>query len=103
MSDAVAATLADLYANDADDIDLFAELLVEDDVPGVVVGETLRAILADQFDRSRRGDRFFYTRELSKKELSELRATRLSDIIKRNTTIRDIQQNVFCVRGRGRN
>jgi len=100
---AVAATLARMYANDADDIDLFVGLLVEDDVPGMIVGETLRAILVDQFGRSRRGDRFFYTRDLSREELLQLKATRLSDIIKRNTTIREIQRDVFFVRGRGRN
>jgi peroxidase len=100
---AVAATLAGLYANDPDNIDLFVGLLVEDDLPGMIVGETLRAILVDQFERSRRGDRFFYTRDLSPKELLQVRATRLSDIIKRNTTIRDIQRDVFFVRGRGGN
>jgi peroxidase len=100
---AVADTLADLYANDADSIDVFVGLLVEDDAPGMIVGETLRAILVDQFERLRRGDRFFYTRDLSKRELLDLRGTRLSDIIKRNTTIREIQRDVFFVRGRGRN
>jgi peroxidase len=99
---AVAATLADLYGKRADNIDLFVGLLVEDDVPGMTVGETLRAILVDQFERSRRGDRFFYSRALPREELLQLRGTRLSDIIKRNTTIRDIQRDVFFVRGRGR-
>jgi peroxidase len=99
---ALAATLASMYGANAGDIDLFVGLLVEDDEPGRIVGETLRAILVDQFERSRTGDRFFYTRDLSKEELHQLSATRLSDIIRRNTTIRDIQRNVFFVRGRGR-
>ena len=30
-----------------DNIDLFAGLLIEDDLPGMIVGETLRAILVD--------------------------------------------------------
>ena len=96
----VAASLQALYGT-ATNIDLFAGLLAEDDLPGKIVGETLQAILADQFERSRAGDRFFYTHALSGQELARIRTTRLSDIIKRNTSIRDIQQNVFFVRARG--
>ncbi|HEX4997502.1 MAG TPA: peroxidase family protein [Terriglobia bacterium] len=99
----LAAKLARLYNNDAGDIDLFVGLLVERDMPGMIVGETLRAILMDQFERSRCGDRFFYTRYLSSEELKQVRAMRLSDIIKRNTTIANIQSDVFYVQGRGRN
>ncbi len=72
-------------------------------MPGAMVGETLRAILLDQFERSRAGDRFFYTRDLSKDELAEVGVTRLSDIIRRNTGVRNIQNDVFFVRGRGKN
>ena len=92
------AQLAKLYGS-VDNIDLFAGLLVEDDLPGMIVGETLRAILIDQFVRSRAGDRFFYTGYLSADELERVRTTRLSDIIKRNTRIRNIQDNVFFVSG----
>ena len=99
----VAASLADLYGNDVDNIDLFVGLLVEDDMAGAMVGETLRAILLDQFERSRAGDRFFYTRDLSKDELAEVSVTRLSDIIRRNTGVRNIQNDIFFVRGRGKN
>ncbi len=92
----IAAQLAKLYGS-VDNIDLFAGLLVEDHVPGMIVGETLQTILVDQFVRGRTGDRFFYTRYLSSGELDQVRATRLSDIIKRNTSIRNIQENVFFV------
>ena len=92
-----ASQLARLYGS-VDRIDLFVGLLLEDHLPGMIVGETLRAILVDQFVRSRAGDRFFYTRYLSGDDLDRVRATRLSDIIKRNTTIRDIQPDVFFVR-----
>ncbi len=98
---ALAAQLAVMYGT-VDDIDLFVGLLVEDRLPGMIVGETLRAILVDQFERSRAGDRFFYTRDLSREELARVRTTRLSDIVRRNTSIGDIQDDVFFVRGRGR-
>jgi peroxidase len=100
---ALGAKLAGLYSGDANDIDLFVGLLVEDDLPGSIVGETLRAILINQFGRLRSGDRFFYTRELSRAELLQVQATRLSDIVRRNTTIQNLQRDVFFVRGRGRN
>ena len=95
-----AQLMASLYGN-VNNIDLFAGLLLEDDMPGMIVGETLRAILVDQFVRSRAGDRFFYTRYLSGAELDQVRNTRLSDIIKRNTGVTDIQDNVFFVRSVG--
>jgi hypothetical protein len=93
-----AQIMARLYGS-VDNIDLFAGLLLEDDQPGMIVGETLRAILVDQFVRSRAGDRMFYTRFLSGAELDQVRKTRLSDVVKRNTTITGIQDNVFFVRG----
>jgi peroxidase len=99
---ALAEELADIYGA-VDNIDVFAGLLVEDRLPGMIVGETLRAILIDQFERSRAGDRFFYTRSLSGEELARVRTTRLSDIIRRNTSIRDLQNDVFFVPRRGRN
>jgi hypothetical protein len=98
---ALAMELTRLYGT-VDAMDVFPGLLAEDRLPGAIVGETLRAILADQFERSRAGDRFFYTRDLAGAELAQVRTTPLSDIIKRNTTIREIQQNVFFVPGRGR-
>ena len=94
---ALAAKLETLYG-DVDDIDVFVGLLVEDDVPGAIVGETLRAVLVDQFTRSRAGDRFWFSRALPRGDLDRVRHTRLSTVIRHNTTIRQIQPNVFFVR-----
>ena len=62
-----------------------------------MVGETFGAILADQFERCRDGDRFFY--EFDLEDLlsldSSFESTSLSDIILRNTEIKSIQSNVF--------
>jgi peroxidase len=95
---AMARTLEQLYGN-VDDIDLFVGLLCEDDMPGTMLGETLRTILVDQFHRTRSGDRYWYMRTLKGKDLAMVRHTRLSDIIRRNTSIRKIQKNVFFITG----
>jgi Animal haem peroxidase len=92
------AQLESLYAS-VDDVDLFVGLLMEDDLPGAALGETITTILADQFTRLRDGDRFFYTRHLSERDLARVRATHLSTIIERNTKVRGLHENVFFVRG----
>lgn len=43
-----------------DDIDLYVGLLMEDDISGSVMGELGMAIVEDQFERLRDGDRFYF-------------------------------------------
>ncbi|UTW54258.1 peroxidase family protein [Kordiimonas sp. SCSIO 12610] len=81
-----------------DDIDLWIGGLSEDPVRGGQLGELFNKIIADQFIRLRDGDRFWYERVFSGPELAELKRTRLSDIIKRNTEIgSELQREVFIV------
>jgi peroxidase len=93
-----AAQLQQLFGT-VDHIEPFAGLFAEDHRPGYNVGETLLAVFSDQFKRARAGDRFWYERTLRGEDLARVRHTRLSDIIKRNTTIGQIQDNVFFVPG----
>ena len=88
------ARLAALYGN-VDSIDLWVGGLAEDHVPGSSVGRTFRRIIADQFERLRDGDRFWYSRIFSGSQLQALQQTRLSEIIRRNTWITKIQDNAF--------
>lgn len=78
-----------------DAIDPWIGGLSEDHVPGSSVGPTFRRILADQFERLRDGDSNWYERQFSGTQLAAIKSTRLSDVIRRNTTITKIQDNVF--------
>ena len=89
------AQLAAAY-DSVDDVDVWIGGLCEDHRGGGMVGELFAAILRDQFDRLRHGDRYWYERAFSGRERDELRRTRLSDIIRRNTSIgNEIPRNVF--------
>ena len=95
---ALQATLQQLFGT-VDNIDPFAGLFAEDHQAGFNIGSTLKAVFTDQFRRARSGDRFWYERTFHGSDLDAIKATRLSDIIKRNTTISNIQSNVFFVPG----
>src|SRR5262249_35734061 len=80
-----------------DDIDAWVGILVETHQSNALVGPTLIAILKDQFQRLRDGDRFWYEAYLDPATLAVVQRTKLSDIIIRNTTITtEIQANVFA-------
>ena len=70
-------------------------MFAEDHRAGASVGPLVQKILIDQFQHLRDGDRFWYEWYLEGEELEEVRNTTLSDIIKRNTTITNLQDNVF--------
>lgn len=90
----VQAALAAAYET-VDDIDLWVGGLAEDHVDGASVGELVHTILVDQFTRLRDGDRFWYERIFSGRELREIDNTTLADVIQRNTDMEALQDNVF--------
>lgn len=97
------ASLRSLYGN-VNNIDPFVGGLAENRAAGASVGPLFQRIIADQFQRLRDGDRFWYQRVFKGKALAELEKTTLSDVIQRNTSLSNIQDNVFffdvSVRGR---
>jgi hypothetical protein len=88
--------LAETFGS-VDDIDPLIGGLAEAHVGGATFGELLSAVLREQFVRLRDGDRFWYEADqaFTPADVEELRSTRLSDVIKRNTTISTIQDDVF--------
>ncbi len=90
--------LATAYG-DVDLIDPWVGGLAEDHVEGAMVGELILAIMVDQFTRLRDGDRFWYANDdaFTDDEVAALEATRLSDVIRRNTTLENVPDSVFRV------
>ena len=89
-------------------LDLFVAALAEDHVPGTSVGITTAIVLISQFDRLRDGDRLFYVNDPDLYDdegslhpeiaaIIDLESVKLSDIIRWNTGITDLQANVFVV------
>lgn len=93
----LAGKLQALYGN-VNNIDLWVGSLAENHVPGGSTGPLIRAIVANQFERLRDGDSFWYERTFSGQALWDLNHTTLADIIARNTEIDNLQQNVFTFR-----
>lgn len=89
--------LEGLYGS-VDNIDVWVGALAEDHVAGGSTGALTRRILADQFQRLRDGDRFWYQRAFRGRQLAQLERTTLSDVIERNTGVRGLQDNVFFFR-----
>ena len=89
--------LEELYGG-VDDIDLWVGLLAEDHLRGSSAGETTQAILVDQFERIRNGDRFWYQNIFQGESLRQLESTSLADVIQRNSNVRNLQKNVFFMR-----
>ena len=88
------SALQKLYKS-VDNIDLWVGGLAEDHVKGSSVGPLFGRIIGDQFARLRDGDRFWYERNFNGPELDKLRHTSLADVIRSNSTITNLQDNVF--------
>lgn len=95
----LANRFASIYGS-IDDVDLWIGGLAEVHIHSGMLGETFGLIIRDQFGRTRDGDRFFYLNP-SELEFIEsiapgfLRDTTLSDIIRRNSSISNIQDDAF--------
>ena len=92
----LASLFEDIYGT-PDNADPWIAMISEDHVPGTMTGETNYAILVDQFTRLRDGDRFYFENALDDELAAEIKATRLSDVIERNTDL-EVQDEVFWTR-----
>jgi hypothetical protein len=93
----IAKTLAKLYNNTVDDIDLLVGGLAEPHVNGGSVGPLFAALIADVFVRIRDADRFWFEDTSSPQAdilakvatLDEFRATRIADLLARTSEALD--------------
>jgi hypothetical protein len=97
-SDPVVVSLLESTYGNISSIDPWVGMLAEDHVPGGSTGALLTAVLVDQFTRTRAGDRYWYENDPDMTPyLSQISATTLGSIIRANTEIGAIQENVFFV------
>lgn len=91
---AIATELTNLYGT-VDNLDIWVGILAEDHLPDASMGELGVAIVADQFIRLRDADRFWYKRSMLPAVSNWISNTTLADVIKRNTQISNIADDVF--------
>lgn len=86
-------------------VDLWTGALCEDHVPGASVGELMLTGLVEQFVRVREGDRFWYQNDAALAPIlgeiglsvADLEGRLLSHVIRDNTSIENIGENVFSL------
>ena len=86
--------LKSLYG-DVNHIDLWIGGLAEGHLAGSSVGPTFARIMGDQFERLRASDRFWYQNTFQGADRTSLENLHLSDLLKRDTNLTNIQDNVF--------
>lgn len=96
---ALAAKLEEVYGN-VDNLDGWVAMIAEDHLPGSSLGPLTHAILTSQFSRLRDGDRFFFTGDPDLqtelvRTVVDLDTITLSQIIRLNSGITNLQSNVF--------
>ncbi len=93
----VQTQLSDAYNGNVNNIDVWVGLLAEDQLPNAAIGQTLNAILADQFARLRDGDFYYFENDpaFTATQRNTINNTTLSDVIKRNSNISNIKNQVF--------
>ncbi len=91
------AKLESLYGT-VDNIDAIVGMFAENPTGDAAFGETIAAVLVDQFTRLRDGDRFYYKNILSEAEIDAIESSSMADIIQRNTDARGLQSNVFSLK-----
>jgi hypothetical protein len=105
---ALSRLLETVYLGDIDNIDAWVGALAEDHAPGTSVGRLIKSMMESQFTRLRDGDRLFYrghdaglyTNGVLRPEIAaiiDLESVTLADIIRANTSITHLQENVFFV------
>jgi peroxidase len=91
----VAANLETAYGS-VDKVDLWSGGLAEDHAQGAMVGPTFQAIIGQQFENLRDGDRLWFENQgFDATTLAHIENTTLSDLIKRDAGTTNIQADAF--------
>lgn len=81
--------------NSVDNIDSYVGILGEHKLEGSLYGELGATIAGEQFKNIRDGDRFWYEYAFPPEIVAEIKATSITDIILRNTDIKNMPVNGF--------
>jgi peroxidase len=95
----IQAKLQQLFGT-VDNIDPFVGALAEDHLPGSSVGPLVKAVVGNQFERLRDGDRFFYANDPflhsdPVQRVLDVDSVTLAKVIRWNTDVTGLQGNVF--------
>jgi hypothetical protein len=90
----VQAKLHELYGS-VENVDPWVAMLCEDHFAGSAVGQTAWFVINDQFTRLRDGDRFWYQNQFPPSVVWWIEQTRLSDVIRLNTTQQNLRRDLF--------
>ncbi len=91
---AVQQRLASVYGS-VDEVDLWVGGLAETRLPGSSFGPLFHRIIQQQFEVLRAGDRFWYERSIDPQHWQNAQRPTLASIIRRNSTVQNVQDNVF--------
>ncbi|KAK6043661.1 hypothetical protein COOONC_18834 [Cooperia oncophora] len=101
MSPQTIEALKSVYER-VDDIDLYSGLVSEIPMKGAVIGPTAGCIIAEQFSRLKKCDRFYYEnpgpQQFTSDQLQQIRQVTLSSVICANHHwIRQVQSDAFLL------
>lgn len=88
-------SMASIYSNNTNNIDLWVGIIGERSVPGSDLGELGGKLVAAQFKKIRNADRLWYENVFPPALVKEIRTTSLGDVIKRNSIVTATNTPIF--------